>query len=143
MTMEPLDDQHHITWASTPRQYRPSYSRIPSNPTVTGSPFPAVVTQTTSKPPRRRLSAVSFPTLAPLHSSPTVAKSGLTASASTKRLSIFPGQHGQTLESKGSRNATPTRIPTPVYRRVVKVGDNGRAVSSPVILPRASAKEVR
>lgn len=116
------------SWVPTQRQYRPSYTNLPSSASVSnfGSPLPRATTQPALNTKRRRTTS-NFPTIEHLHSAPTVASSGLTASVfsndisnptpKSRRLSIY------------SRTRTPTRIPTPVPH--IKVFSPVRSVSSP------------
>src|ERR1035438_9078932 len=70
------------SWVPTPRQYRPTYTNLPSSASTSnfGSPFQRTTTQPAPNAKRRRTTS-TFPATDHLHSAPTVVSSGLTASA--------------------------------------------------------------
>jgi hypothetical protein len=116
------------SWVPTPRQYRPTYTKLPSSASTFNSrfPFPRVTTQPAPSTKRRRTTS-TFPSIDHLHSAPTVASSGLTASVFSNDISNpTPKPHRLSIHPK---TRTPTRIPTPIPH--VNVLSPVRSVSSP------------
>lgn len=127
------------SWVPTPRQYRPTYTRLPTSVSNSnfGSPFQRTNTQAAPSSKRRR-TASTFPAIDHLHSAPTVASSGLTASVSSNDIS-HPTPKPSRL-SLQSRTRTPTRIPTPVPH--IKISSPIRSVSSPAAAPKLKEVEL-
>jgi len=101
------------SWRPTPRQYRPTHTKLPPSLSMSnfGSPFSRASTQLALNTKRRRTTS-TFPAIDHLHSAPTVASSGLTASVSSNDISnLAPKPHRLSIHP---RTRTPTRIPTPV-----------------------------
>jgi hypothetical protein len=101
------------SFVTTPRQYRPTYSYLPSS--IAKSNFGSSVSQATTAQPapvqHRRRTTSNFTSAERLHSAPTVASSGLTASVLSNDISHpTPKAHRLSLQP---RTLTPTRIPTP------------------------------
>jgi hypothetical protein len=128
----------NTSWVPAPRQYRPTYTRLPSSASTSnfGSPFQRTATQTATNSKRRRTTS-TFPSMNQLHSAPTVASSGLTASVSSNDIS-YPTPKPNRL-SLQPRTRTPTRIPTPVPH--IKISSPIHSVSSPAAAQKQ--KEVR
>ncbi len=117
------------SWASAPRQYRSTNTRLPSSVSMSnfGSLFQRTA-QAAPNPSHRRTTS-TFPAIDQLHSAPTVASSGLTASVSSSDIS-YPTPRPNRFSLK-PRTRTPTRIPTPISN--IKRFSPIRSVSSPVV----------
>jgi hypothetical protein len=109
------DENEFVT--SRPRQYRPTYSHIPSASSmqdIASKPLPVI--PQADIPHLRRQSA--FFSSENLRSTPTVASSGLTASASTNDISA---QAQVPFFDRLTSRVTPTRIPSPTSRKSSKL----------------------
>ncbi len=125
-------------WAPTPRQYRPTYTHLPSSTSMSnfGSPVKPTVCQPPLSYQRCRIMS-TFPAMDLLHSAPTVASSCFTASVSSDDISHpTPKQHRLSLQT---RNRKSTRIPTPTSG--AKSSSQIRVISSPALSHKL--KEVR
>ncbi len=123
----------------TPRQYRPTYTKLRSSASTSnfGSPFLRATTKPVLNTKRRRTTS-TFPAAENLHSAPTVASSALTASVSSNDISNpTPMPHRL---STLPRTRTPTRIPTPAPH--LKISSTVRSVSSPAAVQKRKEVEV-
>ncbi|KAI9746728.1 MAG: hypothetical protein M1818_000443 [Claussenomyces sp. TS43310] len=99
---------------SIPRQYKPVYHLSASTSRSNlDSPHPAATTKTPLRYHRRRLTAGALAAVDPLHSAATVASSDLTASTSTKSVTMLHPSRA----ALAPRIRSPSRIPTPIMRK--------------------------
>src|SRR4051794_14196041 len=127
----------------TPRQYRsyPYASKLPQSTSMSSIDHQTTPTATSNRIPvsyNRRRTDTNFPSPAPLHSAPTVARSGITASVSTNDISQ-PTPRAYRHRLAEIQNTSPSRIPSPVTSKSpVPV----RYVSTPVLPSQRKQKEV-